>query len=64
MKSLKEFDYDIWTKEENGNKRCFARIKSTGEITEISIEVMRLLRNEEKKLRREIEESILGKQSH
>ena len=33
MKTLKEFDYDLWAIEENGRKRYFARIKATGEET-------------------------------
>ena len=41
MKTLKEFDYDLWAIEENGRKRYFARIKATGEETEVSLEVMR-----------------------
>ena len=35
MKTLKEFDYDLWAIEENGRKRYFARIKATGEETDI-----------------------------
>ena len=53
MKTLKEFDYDLWAIEENGRKRCFARIKATGEETEVSLEVMRLLLRQEKQMRRE-----------
>ena len=53
MKTLKEFDYDLWAIEENGKKRYFARVKATGEETEISIEVMRLLLSQEKQMRRE-----------
>ena len=52
MKTLKEFDYDLWAIEENGRKRYFARIKATGEETEVSLEVMLLLR-QEKQMRRE-----------
>ena len=48
MKTLKEFDYDLWAIEENGRKRYFARIKATGEETEVSLEVMRLLLRQEK----------------
>ena len=33
MKTLKEFDYDLWAIEENERKRYFARIKATGEET-------------------------------
>ena len=53
MKTLKEFDYDLWAIEENGRKRYFARIKATGEETEVSLEVMRLLLRQEKQMRRE-----------
>ena len=53
MKTLKEFDYDLWAIEENGGKRYFARIKATGEETEVSLEVMRLLLSQEKQIRRE-----------
>lgn len=53
MKTLHEFDYDLWAIEDNGKKRYFARIKATGEETEISLKVMRLLLNQEKQMRRE-----------
>ena len=53
MKTLKEFDYDLWAIEENGRKRYFARIKATGEETEVSLEEMRLLLRQEKQMRRE-----------
>ena len=52
MKTLKEFDYDLWAIEENGRKRYFARIKATGEETEVSLEVMRLLLSQEKQMLR------------
>lgn len=55
MKTLKEFDYDLWATEENGQKRYFARVKATHEETEISLEVMRLLLSQEKQMRREYE---------
>lgn len=55
MKTLKEFDYDLWATEENGKKRYFARVKATHEETEISLEVMRLLLSQEKQMRREYE---------
>lgn len=58
MKALKDFDYNLWTTEENGVKKYFVGIKATGEITEVDAEVMKLLRNEEKKMRRHIEEEI------
>ncbi len=53
MKTLKEFDYDLWAIEENGKKRYFARVKATGEETEIDIKVMRVLLSQEKQMRRE-----------
>ena len=53
MKTLKEFDYDLWATEKNGQKRYFARVKATHEETEISLEVMRLLLSQEKQMRRE-----------
>ena len=53
MKTLHEFDYDLWAIEDNGKKRYFARINATGEETEISLKVMRLLLNQEKQMRRE-----------
>lgn len=53
MKTLKKFDYDLWAIEESGVKRFFARVKATGEETEISLELMRYLMTEEKRMRRE-----------
>ena len=44
-----EFDYDLWTTEDG---KCMVRIKETGETCEVSRDIMRLLRSEEKKLRR------------
>ena len=58
MKALKEFDYNLWTTEENGVKKYFVGVKATGEVTEVDAEVMKVLRNEEKKMRRHIEEEI------
>lgn len=57
MKTLHGFDYDLWTTQEGGTKHYWARVKATGEVSEISIEVMRCLRAEEKRLYREIEAS-------
>ena len=54
MYKSKEFDYDLWTTTENGTKHFWARVKATGEVTEVSHEVMCFLRSEEKKLYREI----------
>ena len=44
-----EFDYDLWTTEDG---KCMVRVKSTGEVTEVDRKVMRILRAEEKRLRR------------
>jgi hypothetical protein len=44
-----EFDYDLWTTEDG---KCMVRVKLTGEVTEVDREVMKLLRVEEKRLRR------------
>ena len=44
-----EFDYDLWTTEDN---KCMVRVKFTGEVCEVTRETFRLLRAEEKKLRR------------
>ena len=43
---VKGFDYDL-SRSEDG--RCWARVRATGEWVEISEEVMRELRREEKK---------------
>ena len=48
-KTPTEFDYDLWTTEDG---KCMVRVKATGETTEVDREVMKALRNEEKKLRR------------
>lgn len=44
-----EFDYDLWTTEDG---QCMVRVKRTGEQCEVSRETFRILRTEEKKLRR------------
>ena len=44
-----EFDYDLWTTEDG---KCMVRVKITGEVTEVDRKVMRILRAEEKRLRR------------
>ena len=43
------FDYDLWTTEDG---KCMVRVKITGEVTEVDRKVMRILRAEEKRLRR------------
>ena len=52
MKTLKEFDYDLWATEDGSTKRYWVRVKLTGEVSEVSQEVMTLLWNEEKRMRR------------
>ena len=44
-----EFDYDLWTTEDG---KCMVRVKSTGEVTEVDRKVMKMLRAEEKRIRR------------
>ncbi len=44
-----EFDYDLWTTEDG---KCMVRVKITGEVTEVDREVMKMLRAEEKRIRR------------
>lgn len=46
-----EFDYDLWTTVEG---KCMVRIKCSGEVTEVDREVMKILRTEEKRLRRNL----------
>ena len=48
-KTLIEFDYDLWTTEDG---KCMVRVKRTGEQCEVGRETFRILRAEEKKLRR------------
>lgn len=48
-KSPVEFDYDLW-KTEGG--KCMVRVKRTGEECEVDTDTFRLLRAEEKRLRR------------
>ena len=62
MKSVKEFEYEIWTTEEEGEKKYWVRVKHTDEVTQVSLPVLRLLRCEEKRIRREREKKrIQGK---
>ena len=53
MKTLKEFEYDLWTSKDAAGKHYWARVKATGESCELSLEVMKELRNIEKRMRRE-----------
>lgn len=48
-KTPKEFDYDLWTAEDG---RCMVRVKRTGEVCEVDRPTFRLLRAEERRLRR------------
>lgn len=52
MKTPIEFDYDLWTDEEG---RRMVRVKRTGEECEVDAETFRLLRAEEKRLRRSMQ---------
>ncbi len=51
IKTPKEFDYDLF-KDEKDN--FMIRIKNTGEVTQVSIEVFRSLRNEAMRIYRKI----------
>lgn len=50
MKKLIDFEYDLWTTEDG---RCMVRVRATREECEVDRETFRLLRAEEKRLRRE-----------
>lgn len=56
---MNDFDYDLWTSDAEGVKRYWARVRSTGEVTEISHDVMKFLRKEEKKCYRELAETAV-----
>ncbi len=49
MYKNKEFEYDLWTTEDG---HYYARVKSTGEVSEISREIFRFLRCQEKEVYR------------
>ena len=50
MKTPNEFDYDLWTaQDEQGKTHYLVRVKQTGEITEVTHDVMKFLRSTEKK---------------
>lgn len=51
MKKLIDFEYDLWTTEDG---RCMVRVRLTKEECEVDRETFRLLRAEEKRLRREL----------
>ncbi len=50
-----EFDYDLWTTEDG---KFMVRVKLTGEVTEVNHDVMRILRAEEKRLRRSLASAV------
>lgn len=50
MKKLIDFEYDLWTTEEG---KCMVRVRANKEECEVDRETFRLLRAEEKRLRRE-----------
>lgn len=52
MLNLKDFDYILWKDSEG---RCFVKVKYTDEVTEVSEQVFKNLRNEEKRIYRELE---------
>lgn len=41
MYKNKEFDYDLW---KDADGKCYARVRSTGEVCEISDDTMKVLR--------------------
>jgi len=48
-----EFDYDLWTTEENGQKHYWTRVKRTDEVCEVNRDVFNYLRSEENRMRYE-----------
>ena len=55
MKTPNEFDYDLWTaQDEQGETHYLVRVKRTGEITEVTHDVMKFLRSMEKRMKRSI----------
>lgn len=64
MKTLPEFEYDLWAITENDEKRFYARVKASGEVTEISIDVMRYLFSCDKAMRRKKKENMEFEDRH
>lgn len=54
MYKNKEFDYDLWTTETDGEKKYWVRVRNSNEVVEVNLEIMRFLRNQEKSLYRDI----------
>lgn len=52
MLNLKDFDYILWKDSEG---RCFVKVKFTDEVSEVNEQVFKKLRNEEKRIYRELE---------
>ncbi len=57
MYKNKEFDYDLWTTETDGEKKYWVLVRRTNEVVEVNLETMRFLRNQEKGLYRAISSS-------
>jgi len=55
MYKNKNFDYDLWTTNDDGTKRYWVRIRATQKVTEVDLATIRFLRNEEKKIFRKTE---------
>ena len=53
MKTPKDFEYILWTTGNGAERKYWAKVKSTDEICEVDYEVMKFLRNEEKKKQRD-----------
>ena len=53
MKTAKDFEYILWTTGNDTDKKYWAKVKSTDEVCEVDYEVMKFLRNEEKKKQRD-----------
>lgn len=50
MHTLKEFDYDLWTTNDNGCVHYWTRVKRTGEVCEVDYKVFKYLRSEENRM--------------
>ncbi len=57
MYKNKNFDYDLWTTNDDGVKRYWVRIRVTQEVVEVDLKTLRFLRTEEKKIYRAIEDA-------
>lgn len=55
MQAIERFDYDLWTTNENGKTRYWAKVKRTKQVTEISKEVMLYLHSEEMRICRNMQ---------